>query len=159
MQYFRSFALFASLALALSACSAGDVSSPGGVELDKIGAASQSEALSGCGSIWGWFTGADCDDDTNDNSSAEEKRCLQLTNAPGVEFEGPGRWDAEKRACVGKWPSPVCYGWLMNRCENTGTDATHQCSSWNPVCHAMCSKWNGMRFSGYCSDDWWAANQ
>ena len=157
MQHRKSFILIASLALVLSACSTNDMSSTNEVQIDRVGTVSQSNALTGCGGIWSWFSSSDCDD-AADDSSAERDRCIGLTNAPGVEFEGAGRWDAEKRVCVNKWPSPICYGWLMNRCEDTGTDATHQCSAWNPVCHVMCSKWNGMRFGGYCSADWWAAN-
>ena len=159
MQFMKSVTIIASLALALSACAGNDNSTTGDIQLDSVGASTQSDALFGCDNLWGWFTGAGCSDDSAaEDDSAERERCLGLTNAPGSSWEGAGTWDAENRACVGKWPSPICYGWLMNGCEDTGTEATHQCSSWNVACHAMCAKWNGMRFSGYCSADWWAAN-
>jgi hypothetical protein len=157
MQFMKSFTIIASLALMLSACSGSELSSTDDVQLDRVGAATQNDALFGCDNLWGWFTGAGCSDGSADEGdSVQRERCLELTNAPGSSWEDGGTWDAEKRACVGKWPSPICYGWLMNRCDDSGTDATHQCSSWNPACLVMCSKWNGMRFSGYCTNDWWA---
>ena len=159
MQFVKSFTLIASLALALGACSGDQLSSTDDLQFDRVGAATQSDALGECGTFWGWFAGSNCSDSAApDNNTEQRNRCLGLTNAPGSNWEGAGTWDEEQRACVGKWPSPICYGWLMNRCEGTGTDATHQCSSWNVACQAMCSKWNGMRFSGYCSSEWWKAH-
>ena len=155
----KSFTLIASLALALSACSGDQLATTDGLQFDRIGSATQSDALGECGTFWGWFAGSNCSDSAApDNNTQQRNRCLGLTNAPGSNWEGAGTWDEEKRACDGKWPSPICYGWLMNSCEGTGTDATHQCSSWNVACQAMCSKWNGMRFSGYCSNAWWEAH-
>ena len=155
MQYLKSFTIIASLALALSACSGNDMSSTGGVQLEISGAINQSSlALSNCGGLWGWLTNSGCNEDVD----VQRDRCVGLSNAPGRSFESPGTWDAETRTCTDKWPSPICYGWLMKSCSSTGTDATHQCSGWNLACRMMCSKWDGMRFGGYCSDDWWAAN-
>ena len=156
MQSIKSFTIIASLALALSACSANQPSSTSDVQLDTVGAATQSDALIDCDNIWGWITGTGCSDEAAaDNYSAQRDRCIGLTNAPGSSWESPGTWDAENHACVDKWPSPICYGYLMNRCENTGTNATHQCTWWNVGCRVMCSKWNGMRFGGYCTAEWW----
>ena len=149
MQFIKSVTLIASLALALSACHTKD-DQAGSVAFDALGATTETGALASCDSWWGWFTG-NCED----TISEQQRRCEGLTNAPGRDFEGPGTWDAEKRACVNKWPSPICYGLLMNSCEDTGNDATHQCSSWNVACRTLCGKWNGMRFAGYCSQEWW----
>ena len=154
MQFIKSFTIIASLALALSACSGNGQSSSDDIQLDVAGAINQSSAaLSSCGGWWGWLT-----NDCNEEADVERDRCIGLSNAPGRYFEQPGTWDAETRTCVDKWPSPICYGLLMNSCESTGTDATHQCSSWNVACRVMCSKWDRMRFGGYCSDSWRAAN-
>ena len=153
MKLIKSFTIIASLALALSACSGTERPSSGDVQLDIIGAVTQSDALTSCDSWRGWFTG-----NCTEEISVQEKRCTGLTNAPGRSFENPGTWDADDRSCVDKWPSPICYGMLMNSCESTGTDATHSCRSWNLACRAVCSKWNGMRFGGYCSSNWWSAN-
>ncbi|MBT6179560.1 MAG: hypothetical protein HOI23_20135 [Deltaproteobacteria bacterium] len=153
MQFIKTITLIASFAISLSACSVNQSDSDADVQLDVVGAITQSGALTSCGGFWGWLSN-DCDEDLE----TQESRCLGLTNAPGNSFQGPGTWDAENRACVNKWPSPICYGMLMNSCSKTGTEATHQCSAWNPACRVMCSKWDGMRFGNYCSNDWWTAN-
>ena len=62
MQLVKSFTIIASLALALSACSANGTSSTSDVQLDTVGAATQSDALCG-NTFWGWLTGSGCSDD------------------------------------------------------------------------------------------------
>ena len=154
MQFIKSFTIIASLALALSACSGNPNATNGNVQLDVVGAITQSDALTNCNSFWGWVTNTGCNGDTE----TQQKRCEELSPAPGYAVGAEGTWDDKKRACVDRWPSPICYGLLMNSCSETGTDATHQCSGWNVACRVMCGKWDGMRFGGYCSADWWEAN-
>ena len=148
----KSLITIAFFALALTACKTKDGASSSVSMENVVGAFTQSDALS-CKSFWGWLSN-NCEEEV----SVQQQRCEGLTNAPGTSFENGGTWDAETRSCVDKWPSPICYGLLMNQCEETGSDATHQCSAWNVACRVMCSKWDGMRFGGYCSDSFWEAN-
>ena len=152
MRSFKTLLLIGLLALSVSACNTKD-SGSSSVAIDTMASAfSQSDALS-CDSFWGWLSN-NCEEEV----SVQQERCEGLTNAPGRSFESGGTWDPETRSCVDKWPSPICYGLLMNSCEDTGSDATHQCSAWNVACRVMCAKWDGMRFGGYCAESFWEVN-
>ena len=125
MQLIKSFTIIASLALALSACSANGTSSTSDVQLDTAGAATQSDALSDCGNtFWGWLTSSGCSDDAPDQNVRPADRAQVVCS-----WWCPSGY-SRRDVTVG----PTCSWYHIGKCVDSNSYEGESCGFAGKVC-------------------------
>lgn len=122
MQLIKSLTIIASLALALSACTANGLSSSNDVQIDTVGASTQSDAL--CGGLWNWFWGTGC-------SAAAPDQVERPSNRPQVvcSYWCPSGY-SRRDVTIG----PQCAWYHVGKCVDSNSYHKESCGFAGKVC-------------------------